>query len=73
VAVCSTQRRVGEGGIVSEPNFNIDPLFDSTYIGIVCDVCGDEFDHSEYESDTCAKCESILINKIKEMKREGRI
>jgi uncharacterized CHY-type Zn-finger protein len=58
---------------MSEPNFNIDPLFDSTYIGIVCDVCGDEFDHSEYESDTCAKCESILINKIKEMKREGRI
>jgi hypothetical protein len=64
---------VGEGGIMSEPNFNIDPLFDSTYIGIVCDVCGDEFDHSEYESDTCAKCESILIEKIKEMKREGRI
>ena len=58
---------------MSEPNFNIDPAFDSTYIGIVCDVCGDEFDQSEYESDTCAKCESILINKINTMKREGKL
>ena len=64
---------IREGGRVSEPNFNIDPLFDSTYISAICDVCADEFDHSKYESDTCAKCESILIEKIKEMKREGRI
>jgi hypothetical protein len=58
---------------MSEPNYTIDPAFDSTYMGAVCDVCGDEFDQSEYESDTCAKCESILINKINTMKREGKI
>jgi hypothetical protein len=58
---------------MSEPNFNIDPLFDSTYIGAECDVCEREFDQYVYRSDTCAKCEDRLTEKISTLRREGRL
>jgi hypothetical protein len=58
---------------MSEPNFNIDPEFDRTYIGQECYVCEREFDRSEYESDTCRTCEDRLTELVKKLKREGRL
>jgi hypothetical protein len=59
---------------MSEPNFFIDPDFDSTYIGVECDVCGREFDQSIYESDTCSKCEDKLTEKIAKLrKKESKV
>ena len=58
---------------MSEPNYNIDPLFDSTYIEQECYVCERSFDRSEYESDTCSKCEDRLTELVNKLSREGRI
>ena len=58
---------------MSEPNYNIDPLFDSNSIEQECYVCERSFDRSEYESDTCPKCEDRLTELINRLSREGRI
>lgn len=58
---------------MSEPNFNIDPLFDSTYIEQECYVCMRSFDRSEYVSDTCPTCEDRLTELVNKLSREGRI
>lgn len=58
---------------MSEPNFNIDPLFDSTYIEAECYVCERNFDQSTYVSDTCAKCEDRLTEKINTLRKEGKL
>jgi len=60
-------------GQLSEPNYNIDPLFDSTYVEQECYVCERSFDRSEYESDTCPKCEDRLTELVNKLSREGRI
>jgi hypothetical protein len=38
--------------------YGIDPVFNDTYIANDCNVCGREFDYSQYKSDTCSICES---------------
>lgn len=55
---------------MSEPNFSIDPFFNSTYIGVDCDVCGKEFDQSEYNSETCSPCEDRIVEKIIELRKK---
>ena len=58
---------------MGEPNYTIDPLFDSNSIEQECYVCERNFDRSEYDSDTCPKCEDRLTELINRLSREGRI
>lgn len=57
---------------MSEPNYGIDPVFNSTYIANDCDVCGREFDYSEYKSDTCSSCDDKISERVSEFLRGGR-
>lgn len=57
---------------MSEPNYSIDPIFNSTYIANDCDLCGREFDYSEYESDTCKYCEDKIMERVSQYLQGGR-
>ena len=45
-----------------EPPLN-DPFFYDQSDFIKCDSCDKEFDHNEYNSDTCLKCEDKLMER----------
>ena len=40
-----------------EPQLN-DPVFYDESDYVKCEVCGDEYDHNEYNSLTCMECEN---------------
>lgn len=43
-----------------EPPLN-DPVFYDESDIIECNVCTEKFDHNEYNSDTCLKCEDKQV------------
>ena len=43
---------------MSDYYYNVDPAFNDTSDFIECDICGSAFDHNEYKSATCSRCES---------------
>ena len=43
---------------MSDYYYNVDPAFNDTSDFIECNVCGSAFDHNEYKSATCSRCES---------------
>ena len=57
---------------MSEPNYGIDPFFNSTYIANDCDLCGREFDYSVYESDTCSICDDKISERVTQFLSGGR-
>ena len=49
----------GEGQLMgTDSYYAFDPVFNDTSDFIECDTCGSLFDHNEYKSFTCSRCES---------------
>ena len=57
---------------MSDYHYNVDPVFLDASDFIECNVCESLFDHNEYNSETCSRCESAECWECEErmMKRE---
>jgi hypothetical protein len=41
----------------TDTHYGIDPVFNDTYIANDCNLCGREFNYTQYKSDTCEICD----------------
>lgn len=57
---------------MSEPQLN-DPVFYDDSDFIKCNSCDDEFDHNEYNSKTCLKCEDKQVEQEQASANANRV